>query len=221
MLQQPLPLLAVFPPRDARLSPAGPRLPVKALFAPGGRLLAAFSPGGSAACLGLELSHAKSPRRPHARVYNQAVLNRLSALARTPGLRAGVQCSLSALPLEDRAGNDAPAGKLSIYNHGDEYGEARLGRGPVTCPPQVVRDLRDLAAARLADWPGGVVLNNGLLGDKFIAARRAADPFPWVHLEFSGWLWMKADGMLLAKRVREFADRLEGLLTLWCRVQSW
>jgi hypothetical protein len=221
MLQKPLPLLGVYPPWNSRLSPAGPRLPVEALFALGERLLAPFSPRGSAACLGLDLSGSKSSRQPHARVYNQAVLNRLSSLARTPDLCAGVHCSLSALPLEERSGEDVLAGKLAIYNHGDEYGEARAGRGTVTCPPRVVRDLRDLAAARLADWPGNVVLNHGLLGDKFIASRRGADPFPWVHLEFSGFLWMKPNGTLLAKRVRDFAERLEGMLTLWCRLQAW
>jgi hypothetical protein len=221
MLQKPLPLLFIFPPLDSRLSPADPRLPVRTLFALPDRVVAGFSPKAPAACLGLDLPRRKQIHRPHARVYNQAVQNRLSSLSRTPGLRAGLQCSLSALPLEDETGEGTAAGKLALYNHGDAYGEEKEGSGPVTCPPSVLRDLRDLAAARLADWPGGVVLNQGLLGDKFIASRRGIDRFPWVHLEFSSCLWMKPDGTLLAKKVHEFADRLENILTLWCRLQAW
>jgi hypothetical protein len=163
----------------------------------------------------------QNKKKPSARVrtYNRALHNRMALLSGTPGLRAGVQCALNPLPGEG-ADRESPV-KLVLGNHGDEYGEERRGYGPVTCEPQSLRDLRDVAAARLADWPGVVALNQGLSGDAFIAGRRRLDPFPWVLLEFSSGLWMKPDGTLQNKRVREFAGRLESILTLWCRLQAW
>jgi hypothetical protein len=218
MLQKPLPLLLVLPPLDSRLQAEGPRLPVRTLFDLNDRVSACFFPTAPTARIAWNPSTVNKKNASHARTYSQAVKNRLAFLAATPGLRAGVHCSLSALPLE--GAGDEVAGKLAVYNHGDEYGEEH-GGGPVTCPADVARDLRDLAAARLADWPGSVALNRGLAGDAFIAGRRKADQLAWVHLEFSSHLWMKPDGRLLNKRVGEFAGRLESILTLWCRLQSW
>lgn len=220
MLQKPLPLLVVLPSWDSRLSPAGPRLPVRTLFAVQDRVAVSFFPKAPVSQYRLDASSKKTKFAGRVAAYDRAVRRRLEQGARHPGLRAGVQCTLSGLSLEASA-DAGVGGKLVLHNGGDEYGEARDGRKPVTCPPQTLRDLRDLAAAGLADWPGTVVLNQGARGDAFVAERHRADALPWVHLEFSHFLWRRTDGTLLAKRVREFAGRLESLLTLWCRLQAW
>ncbi|NTV52642.1 MAG: hypothetical protein HGA76_06480 [Candidatus Firestonebacteria bacterium] len=220
MLQKPLPLIFVLPPLDARQSPAGPRLPVRKLFALEERVAVSFFPKAPVSRYRLDATSKKALPAGRAAAYDRALRSRLEQSARHPGVRAGVQCALSGLPLEATAGIGA-GGKVVLHNGGDEYGEARDGKKPVTCPPQILRDLRDLAAAGLADWPGDVVLNQGSAGNAFITGRQGADALPWVRLEFSRRLWMKTDGTLLAKRVREFPGRLVSLLTLWCRLQAW
>jgi hypothetical protein len=219
MLQKSLPLLLLLPPWDSRLEPRGPRLPVRTLFALQERVTASFFPKAQAGCIRWNQASGKPAASPRDRTYQRMVDERLTKLARTPGLRAGVQCSLGQAPGQDEAASISE--KLVLYNNGDEFGEEREGNGPVTCDPQSLRDLRDLAAAQLADWPGGVALNQGVNGGAFISARRGVDRFSWVHMEFSGRLWMKPDGTLFSKRVREFSVRLESILTLWCRLQGW
>lgn len=221
MLQKPLPLLLLLPPWDTRWQPSGPRLPIRTLFTLSDRVAASFFPKAPLAQIPWLQPRGKKKSGPHSRHYAQAVNGRLAQLAATPGLQAGVQLSVSALPLETARGEASLSGKLALYNHGDDYGEDRGEGGPVTCPAGTARDLRDLAAARLADWPGSVLFNEGLAADAFITSRRRADGLPWVHLEFSQHLFMKPDGTLYAKRVKDFADRLETVLTLWCRLQSW
>ncbi len=218
MLQKPLPLIVLIGvPEDVESS--APRVPLAKLFRVQERVAIRKLirvPGVATAAKAPWAKH-RGTRRKH---VLKAVHSRLDDWCHRPEIKAGVFCSVSAFPLDEVEDDRRPCGKLIVRNHGDEFGEAR-GRTPLSCETGLVRDLRDLMAARLADWPGSVWLNRGPVPKGFGQVLTSWKPFPWIHLEFSTSLWQHTDGHFIAKRVREFSTRLEAMLTLWCRLQAW
>lgn len=139
---------------------------------------------------------------------------RLSAWSLEPGVRAGVECRIVRPPA---TGGERP--EVNLANGGDAFGEALPGGAP-SCPPQVLRDLRDIAAARFADRPVRVGLNAWPAEDDLIRAHSVAG-LPWVRLDFCSALFTAPDGCVLPRRSADLRIRFESLLSFWCRIEEW
>ncbi len=133
-------------------------------------------------------------------------------------VRAGVDCHL--LPSGFRGGPGNEAGvKLWLSNGGDVYGENRPGAEPATCPAETLRNLRDVAAARLADLPGDIGLNRPLKTGRLIRAL-ARPGRPWLRVDLPVRLLAPA-GRLDGRRLRDLHARLETILVIWSRIEGW
>lgn len=140
---------------------------------------------------------------------------KISALCAPPAIRAGLDCRI-------RPAAAGPAGKwlFCLSNGGDVVGEPIPGQAGVTCPPDWLRDFRDLAVARLADLGADVRLNDPP-GGSYLIRHYARPGLPWIRLDLAAAGFLTADGGYDQKRIRQVRSGLETVLALWCRIEAW
>jgi len=109
---------------------------------------------------------------------------------------------------------------ICLSNNGDIYGEVRQGEGPITCSAEMLRDMRDIFAARFADFSGQVLLNTPIASG-YLIRRQGNGEIPWVRLNISRELIFTAEGEVSPKRIENLRDRLETVFVMICKLYEW
>jgi|GEM_PF-6672808 len=122
--------------------------------------------------------------------------------------------------------SQAPFPAVDLGNNGDATGEARSKDRTLTCDPGLLRDLRDVAAARFSDTPVTFALN--ALSDPPLGwpparphRQDSAKPIPRIRIAISSRLILDDQGCLRSKRAADLQARFETVLALFCKIQAW
>jgi len=158
-----------------------------------------------------------APADRRAERYYRLFHARVAACARSAEVRTGVDCHVFA---PGAAPEDEASPAICISNEGDVYGEPTADDRPTTCSAELARDLREVAAARFADWPARVMLNQPVAGG-YLIRRHASAGLPWVRLALSTALFTTSDGRIAPKRLDDLRSRLESILTFWGLIHKW
>ncbi|MBN1595006.1 N-formylglutamate amidohydrolase [candidate division FCPU426 bacterium] len=145
---------------------------------------------------------------------------RIKKAVASPKMRVGLDCHCFVSRPWPREEGRPLQPIICLGNNGDFMGESRSGAGGTTCPPDMIRDLRDLMAARFADERGQVLLNTPVTGG-YTIKKYATRKKPWIRMDIARHMLVSADGQINHKRLAAWRDKMESIAVLFCKLQGW
>ena len=163
-----------------------------------------------------------SLRRQMLAKYYQTYYAAITKVMESGGIKAGVDCHVfSATSITQEAAKPSRS-IICLSNNGDALGGSGFSQGPLTCPQDMLCDLRDIVTAKFSDFVerGQVLLNTPISGGHLIRVQ-AQQKIPWIRIDIAKELFLNAEGGISAKRVERLKDHFENILVLFCKVYEW
>lgn len=109
---------------------------------------------------------------------------------------------------------------LSLQNGGDFLGEKQSSDQTLSCPAEMIRDIRDIFSARFADVPGSVLLNVEKSNHDAVQYQQVRS-IPWIELLVGRSLLENSLGTVGEKRIENLRDRFENVFVMISKYYEW